>query len=253
MPAPLFARARNVASKLRRRARDRVVVAVAGDPKVHREDLAARYLRGEGIEIGALNFPLRVPPGAQVRYVDRQPHHELVAEYGVLHEGSAIVAPDVVDDGETLASFADASVDFVVANHMLEHTEDPIATLHAHARVLRSGGVLFLALPDPRATAFDAPRERTTVAHLLRDHAEGPHVSRRGHYEEWARHAERVDEEDVAERARQLEADRANIHFHVFEPEGFLAMFAAAEVPLRLELVQRSGAEFVAVLRREPR
>ena len=29
-----------------------------------------RFLRGTGIEIGALDFPLRVPPGAQVSYVD---------------------------------------------------------------------------------------------------------------------------------------------------------------------------------------
>ena len=247
MPS-LGMRARHLASRLRRSARDR---ALAGaDAKTVREDLAARYLHGEGIEIGPLNFPLRLPPGARVRYVDRQPYEELVAEYGAFHAGSAIVAPDVVDDGQRLASFADASLDFVVANHMLEHTEDPIGALRHQLRVLRPGGVLFLALPDPRRTPFDTPRERTSVEHALRDHAEGPAASRRAHYEDWARHAEGVAEADVTERAAALDADDANIHFHVWEPRDFLALLHAADLPADLELAQRNGDEFVVLLRR---
>ena len=245
----LRARLNHLAARARRRARDRALGSGAPDVKTHREDLALRYLGGEGIEIGALNFPLRVAPGVTVRYVDRQPHDELVAEYGVLYPGAEIVAPDVLDDGETLATFADASVDFVIANHMLEHTEDPIGTLGHHLRVLRPGGVLFLGLPDARATD-DAGRERTTVEHLLRDHREGPAVSRRGHYEEWARHWEKVDASDVASRAAELEAQQANIHFHVWEPETFVALLLELDLPAELELVQRSGHEFVIVLRK---
>jgi ubiquinone/menaquinone biosynthesis C-methylase UbiE len=45
----------------------------------------------------------------------------------------------VVDDGARLASFADGSLDFVVANHMLEHAEDPIAALKHQLRVLKPG------------------------------------------------------------------------------------------------------------------
>jgi ferredoxin len=36
------------------------------------------------------------------------------------------VEVDVVDDGERLESFADASLDFVVSSHFLEHCQDPI-------------------------------------------------------------------------------------------------------------------------------
>jgi len=238
-------------ARLRREARDRVLGRGEPDLKVVREDLAVRYLRGSGIEIGALNFPMRVPPGVHVRYVDRQSGEELRAEYGAMYPGVPIVAPDVLDDGERLATFADGSLDFVIANHMLEHTEDPVGTLRHHVRVLRPGGVLFLALPHPVHT-FDAPRERTTVEHVLRDHAEGPERSRRGHYEDWARNVREVAEDDLPEYVRTLEAERANIHFHVWEPQGFLAMIAAAELPATLECLLRTGHEYVVILRRDP-
>jgi SAM-dependent methyltransferase len=237
------------AQRIRRELRDDVVRR-GGGRKTTREDVAARYLTGDGIEIGALNFPLRVPRRARVRYVDREPLDRLVENYGGLYPGTALVAPDVVDDGEVLGAFADGSADFIVANHMLEHTEDPIGTLTAHLRVVRPGGVLYYALPDARVTAEDRDRGRTSPEHLLRDHAEGPAVSRREHYEEWVRLAERFAEEDVPARAAELESQRANIHFHVWEPRTFAAFVCALELPFELELLQRNGPEFLVVLRR---
>jgi len=228
------------------------VVGRQVDHKATREDVGARYLRGNGLEIGALNFPLRLPRSASARYVDRQPHEELVALYGHMYPGATIVAPDVIDDGETLATFDDASVDFIVANHMLEHTEDPIGTIAAHLRVVRPGGILFYALPDARRTPFDRDRERTAVEHVLRDHSEGPGWSRRGHYREWVRLAERFDEPDVERRAADLEAEQANIHFHVWEPRTFAALLGQLDLPFELELLQRNHDEFPVLLRRAP-
>jgi SAM-dependent methyltransferase len=232
-----------------RELRDRVIARPL-DRKGVRADVAARFLRGDGIEIGALNFPLRLPRCARVRYVDRQPYDDLVAAYGALYPGAAIVAPDVIDDGEQLSSFEDASVDFIVANHMLEHTEDPIGTLAAHLRVVRPGGVLYYALPDARHTPLDRDRQRTTVEHVLRDHREGPAVSRREHYREWVRLAERFNEEDVEARADQLEAEKANIHFHVWELLTFAALLAQLELPFEVALLQQNEPEFLAILRR---
>ncbi len=101
------------------------------DRKTTREDVALRFLRGEGIEIGALDFPLWLPRGARVRYVDYLDAAGLrEAHDSTLREGRPLVTPDVVDDGARLASFADGSLDFVVANHMLEHVEDPILRGH---------------------------------------------------------------------------------------------------------------------------
>ena len=233
-----------------REARDIVLRRGASDPKTTREDVALRFLRGEGIEIGALDFPLRLPGGARVRYVDYLDEAGLREGYkGTLREGRPLVVPDVVDDGARLASFADASLDFVIANHMLEHVEDPIAALQHQLRVLRPGGILYLTLPDARES-FDAPRERTTPEHLLRDHRDGPQVSRREHYEECARHIEGHRGEILTKRVREMEAECLRPHFHVWEPVTFAGFLAALNLPFSLELLQASVGEFLVVLRK---
>jgi SAM-dependent methyltransferase len=223
----------------------------ASDRKTIREDVALRFLRGEGIEVGALDFPLRLPRGARVRYVDYLDEAGLREAYSsTLRKGRPLVVPDIVDDGAHLSSFADASLDFMVANHMLEHVEDPIAALQQQLRVLRRGGVLYLTLPDARAS-FDAPRNRTTVEHLLRDHREGPQVSRREHYEECARLIEGHRGENLTKRVGEMEAGGLRPHFHVWEPITFAGFLAALEAPFSLELLQASTEEFLVVLRKQ--
>ena len=216
-----------------------------------REELAIRYLRGAGIEIGALFLPLAMPRGTRVRYVDHAGEDELRARYAreLQMHNRPLIVPDVVDSGEELSSFADGSLDFVVANHMLEHVEDPIATLKTFLRVLRPGGVVFLTQPDARRT-FDAPRPRTTTEHVLRDHEQGPRVSRRDHYAECARLVEGVPEDRVAARAAELELEGARIHFHVWELETFLDLLVHLDLEADLECAQRIEDEFAIVLRR---
>jgi SAM-dependent methyltransferase len=214
--------------------------------------LARRFLHGDGLEIGALHLPLPMPRGTRVRYVDRMDRDALVREYPEL-EGHALVNVDVIDDGERLSTVPGASVDFVVANHFLEHTEDPIGTLEQHTRVLRPGGVLFLANPDPRVT-FDEHRPLTTIEHLAKDHREGPEHSRDAHYEEWARLVERAPEADVPTRAAALREAGYSIHFHVWTPAVFMELVhhCAHEegIPIELEALVPVRHEFIAVLRK---
>ena len=235
---------------LRRRLRDIVMRSRQHDRFVVREDVARRYLAGDGIEIGPLFWPLRLPPGARARTVDLQTREELVTAHagGQVDVGS-IPRVDIVDDAESLATLADTSVDFLVANHVLEHIEDPIAALGHWLRVLRPGGMLFLTLPDA-VTGFDSPRQRTTVEHLLRDHRDGPAVSRQGHYEEWARLIEGQPEEHVVARAAEFATEDARHHFHVWELAGFIEFVRATGLPCELEFAQRSVKEFIVVLRK---
>lgn len=216
-----------------------------------REDLARRYLSGGGIEIGALHRPVRVPPAAHVRYVDVMSRDDLLATYSSAVYGNPkwVVETDVIDNGERLEAFEDESEDFVIANHILEHTEDPIAALGHLVRVLRPGGVLFLTLPDARYT-FDALRARTTVDHLLRDHQEGPEVSRQTHYQEWAV-VECLPEDQIPDRIAQFAREGTRHHFHVWELEGFLELLAAVHLPVRLLHAQRHLDEFAVILQRD--
>ena len=157
-------------------ARARVAPAVFR-LQFRRRRLAKRYLKGDGLEIGALHYPLWVPSGVRVRYVDRLGVADLHGHYPELPVHK-LVAVDVIDDGEKLSSQPDSSADFIIANHFIEHTEDPLDTLASHLRVLRPGGVIFMAVPDRRRT-FDERRAPTPLEHIVKDHVEGAARSRR--------------------------------------------------------------------------
>ena len=160
--------------------------------------------------------------------------------------GKVLVAPSSIGDAQNLSALADESVDFVVANHVLEHLEDPIRRLQEMYRVVRRGGALYLAVPDPRAT-FDVDRDLTSVEHCLDEFRHGTESTRRGHFEDWVAkaepHVEWMTQARVGtgpERVRELMEMDYSIHFHVWRPDGFLALVVAAsgEVHLELELVE---------------
>jgi SAM-dependent methyltransferase len=235
-----------------RRARSLQRAVVPGRVVATRTRIANRYLSGEGIEIGALHNPLPVPPSARVRYVDRLPVSELRAQYPEL-EHEPLVQVDILDDGERLAKIPDSSLDFVVANHFLEHTQDPVGTLLNAFRVLRPGGILYLAVPDKRHT-FDRDRPVTSLDHVLRDFHGGAQVSRREHFEEWARLVERVPEDEVPRRAEQLMDRDYSIHYHVWTQQEMLELLTATrervDLQFDVELVEQIKHEVVFVLRK---
>jgi SAM-dependent methyltransferase len=171
-----------------RRVRALLVSHLLRKTNVSREPLSYTFLRGRGIEIGALNNPMPVGPGAHVSYVDRLPREELIKLYQDV-DPREIRPVDIVTDGETLASLSDDSQDFVIANHMVEHCQDPIGTLRHMLRVLKVGGILYLTLPDKRFT-FDRGRPVTLFEEVRRDYLEGPENSLSGHYMDWLTHVE---------------------------------------------------------------
>lgn len=175
-----------------------------------RTELSKKYIRGSGVEVGGLNFPLHVEPGVKVSYIDRLPVEEMkkIADVPILVEDWT------VDSAEHLDTIADASQDFLVANHVFEHLENPILAMKNWMRVLKPGGVLFAAIPDSMST-FDRNRARTTFAHLLKDYEKGPNVSAEEHYRDWFTNAEVKDKGvDVEARVAHALKERANVHFH---------------------------------------
>ena len=126
-----------------------------------RETLAQRFLCGRGIEIGALHKPLTMPKDVRVEYVDYKTLEENRARYPEL-SAEPIVETHIVDDGFVLSKFEAKSVDFIVANHALEHSPDAYGTLARWAEKTRAGGILYFAVPIADR-CFDRGRELTST------------------------------------------------------------------------------------------
>ena len=208
---------------------DGVRVALGKPPRhtVSIRSWLARHLEGDGIEIGALSAPLELTGNARVsrvRYVDRFPKAELLLLFPELQaDAGKIREPDVLCEIiEGLPAFADDSLDFVIACHLIEHLPDPVHFLRESWRVLRAGGRLFLAVPDRRYTEQDLKRELTTLEHLLDDHRRAVRTVEDHHLAEFVIADGRVVPADPRERERLFAHERArSIHVHVWEGRTF--------------------------------
>ena len=217
---------------------------------LNRYSLSFLYLKGNGIEIGALHNPLKVPPRAKVRYVDRMTVADLRLQYPELKK-KKLVPVDFVADGELLESVDDASQDFVIANHFLEHCQNPLLALENMFRVLRAEGILYLALPDKRFT-FDRERPLTSLEHLLRDYREGPEWSRPGHFLEWTCLVNGVTDPEAAQQhAEELMAMDYSIHYHVWSQFEMLEMLHVLRQrqPMDIEVMHRRKDEVIFIIR----
>lgn len=141
----------------------------ADDLHCRRGALARRHLCGDGVEIGALHKPLPVDPDrARVRYVDYKTREENRKRYAELG-AEEIVETDIVDEGFVLSRVDDDSVDFLVANHALEHSPDPLGTVGHWLGKIRHGGILFMAVPIADR-CYDQGRMLTSLEHFIDDH-----------------------------------------------------------------------------------
>jgi SAM-dependent methyltransferase len=216
-----------------------------------RKIIANVFLRGDGIEIGALHQPLQIPSAARVKYVDRMSVPELRRQYKEL-EAAPLVETDIIDNGELLATIGDGTQDFVIANHFIEHCQNPLLMLQNLCRVLKPAGVAYLAVPDKRFS-FDVDRPCTTIEHLMRDFSEGPEWSKRQHFEEWSRLVnKRTDEREIEQEVAHLLDMDYSIHFHVWGAAELLEVVVALQrlVRFELELFLRNGPESIVILRK---
>ena len=219
--------------------------------KLSRELIAETYLTGVGIEIGALHNPLKLPAAATARYVDRLSVTELRDQYPELAEKD-LVNVDILADGELLETISDSSQDFVIANHFVEHCENPIGAVLNMLRVLKPTGVLYMALPDKRC-CFDSDRPVTSPEHLMRDYLDGPEWSRRGHFEEWARLVNKKAEAEVEQEVARLMGMNYSIHYHVWTPFEMLEFVLAVRklTAFNIELCfEHDGVEVIFILRK---
>lgn len=217
---------------------------------VKRNRLAARYLEGSGIEFGALNCPLDLPPNVKVRYADVQSPDELIQQFSTQY--TEIITPEIVTNIETMDCVDDCSVDFVVANEVLEHVENPLLAFRTIHRVLRSGGVAFISLPDKRFT-FDRKRPITSLEHLKRDYEQGPDWSRAAHYDDFVSGALGLQGTERHDKAAAFLASRTNIHFHVWDYDTMVEMFrySASKFDLSIVHTEPNRSEGICIFRKQ--
>jgi SAM-dependent methyltransferase len=218
-----------------------------------RVQLAARFLTGVGLEVGALQRRLPVPGHCSVTYVDRMGLPELMAHYPEL-AGQPIQEADLIDDAETLTKIETGTQDFVIANHFLEHCENPIQTVANFLRVLAHDGVLYMAIPDKRFT-FDVNRPVTTYERLADTFRLGHRSDRAQLYAEWAAYVIHTPASEVEAVGRRLLHESYSIHFNVWALPDVLEFFARIRkefaLPVTLDWVVCSDNEVIVILRKE--
>lgn len=240
-----------------------------------RKFVADTFIKGNGIEIGAFAYPLSVPNDATVKYIDKYDEKTLdtshkiagltLQDFGI--DPASIIKPDIIDDGECLGKIGDYSQDFVIANHVLEHFEDPIKGFKNILRVLKHDGIIYLSLPEMRHS-FDSVRQPTPFEHLLRDYNEGPAWSRSTAYAEFSKifaahgmdkglfpkksNKELIDFEEKI--AKELDTVNFSIHFHAWTMDGMIEMFAKIKstfnIAFETRLIIKNNEEVIFIFQK---
>lgn len=192
-------------------------------------DLAWR----DGLEIGAFDLPVVDPRpqggGGRCRFADMRSTEELAREFGVPLQTLAPVEW-VVTRSQPLSAQIPERFDYVILCHVLEHVPEPIGFLADARALLRPDGVLFLAVPDKRATP-DAARPSTTIDHLLARHhhgAHGPPLAQimefaRAWDDSWRRLATESPREFYAWAVGQFASGAFDAHCNVWQDEELFA------------------------------
>ncbi len=219
-----------------------------------RNFLSHHFIHGVGIEIGAAQLPVKIPPKAKVTYVDVFSAEDLKKAWPKEYPKLDLVKVDVVDDGEKLAKFKASSVDFIIANHFLEHCLDPIGTIINMYKKLRNKGVLYMAVPDKRYT-FDKKRAITSYTHLLEEHKDKTKKKFLWeHTKDFVKLAEH-HKGDIDKRSQELIDSEYRIHYHVWTQrevtEFFVRLAADFKLNLEIEAIFKNQHEVIYILRKE--
>ena len=132
--------------------------------------------KGRGLEIGPSYNPIVLKSaGFDVEILDHATSAELRKKYrelGVPEDKiNNIEDVDYLWSGEELDKLTGKSdyYDYIIASHVVEHTPDLIAFLSQCEKMLKSGGVLSLVVPDKRY-CFDCLRPLSTTGDIMQSH-----------------------------------------------------------------------------------
>lgn len=115
------------------------------EPRIHAaasstvEALSMRWLRGDGIEIGAGARPTPLYGNATVLKSD--------SDRQLTFGGDAIDIQAAIDDPQFAAAHR-GRFDFAVASHVLEHADSFLRAVETMLSITRADGIVYIVLPD---------------------------------------------------------------------------------------------------------
>lgn len=219
-----------------------------------RDRFASKHLHGRGIELGAQMIPTKTR--ATVEYVDVLSNEALESRYNL--PVSHLVPLTHVIDGNNLSVYRDGELDFLIANHVLEHFDDPVGGLVEWLRILKHGGRLFITLPNHRSNCYDWQRVPARYDHLERDYVDPVGRPERNlkHYEDFAQAINQWSDGDPRIIRQAMEWTEANDrhHYHVYDEQTvtdvltLAARHSGCGLRLVASLLPTHGFEFLVVV-----
>lgn len=137
-------------------------------PKIFKEHVLAHALLDglTGLEIGAAAHN---PFGLRTRNVALPEDYEFYAEQQRREMGVDPAPVDIWASADKIP-VPDASEDFIISSHVVEHLPNVIATFMEWNRIVKDGGYVFMIVPLKGALPADEPRELTPLAHFVEDY-----------------------------------------------------------------------------------
>lgn len=188
-----------------------------------------------GVEIGAsAHNPFNLPSCQNIDYTNDM---ETVFKKGEEKLCGEKAPVDIVAPGDDLP-FNDASVDYVISSHVIEHFFDPIKALKEWWRVVRPGGFVFIICPKPDAIPEEdrGPMEPT---------------------EFWLRHTGAIEPKDVYMGEFQTSTVtglpfNSHGHWSVWNLDAFLGLCLSLKMPIHTALATDDKVEngFCVVLQK---
>lgn len=149
---------------------------------------------GPGIELGAAaHNPFGLPGAVNCAPYSEDPSDSDHADYMLYADAQSamcgeVAAIDIVGTANAIP-VEDASQDYVISSHVVEHIPNLLGAFVEWNRVLRPTGVVFMIFPKRDALPSDRGREITPVEHFVEDYqgnlTEATHEPKevpRGHY-----------------------------------------------------------------------
>lgn len=192
---------------------------------IHRKK-GYQYLKGNGLEIGALHQPAALPKHCTVVYCDVCSREEAILNFPELNLGDLVHVDYISDlDNQGLNLFSAEQFDFVIFNHVIEHIANPIKIISELFRILKLQGYLVISAPDKRFT-YDKNRALTPFFHLLEEYQNNITEITEEHYLDFLRglypHLFAPGGEQIQEIKRQLkQVKNRREHAHVWDSSTF--------------------------------